>query len=66
MLGLRPQALLLLTQFRRERRTEILRTEDGPDLDFDPAVERRLLQPFDRVVDGRRDAIVDLLQRLMT
>src|SRR5262245_24705964 len=51
LIQLLPQVLLLLAQFRRQFRPEIIRPADRPDLDFGPAVEGSLFQPFDRLVD---------------
>src|SRR5438067_2894200 len=44
-------SLLLRAQLRRELLAEVLGLEDRPDLDFGPAVERRALEPLDRLVD---------------
>src|ERR1700752_4938762 len=44
------QSLFLRAQLRRELLAEILCLEDLAELDFGPAVERRLLEPLDRLV----------------
>jgi DNA-binding winged helix-turn-helix (wHTH) protein/TolB-like protein len=49
--NLRAQPCLALAQLRRQLLAEVLRLEDRPDLDLRSAAERRLLQPFDRVVE---------------
>src|SRR5262245_36811617 len=44
------QTVFLRAQLRRELLAKILGLEDLPELDLGPAVERRLLEPFNRLV----------------
>src|SRR5687768_15727304 len=49
LLGQLANPVFLLAQLRRELRAEILGLEHLPNLDLRTAVERRPLQPFDRL-----------------
>src|SRR5207244_3352940 len=51
-LNLPAMALFLFSELRREGGTKVVRLEDLANLDFGAAVERRALEPLDRLFFG--------------